>query len=464
MIDPVVESKLSPTQLAAITKMRIYSPEIDVERLARLITDGIFIGKGVSFENLLTAAEIFGPLAVDRGKHIWHYKEGVWLSDGKEELARRIVLCTSHRYRKDYVSQVQSIVETRTPQIKGLGPIDLLNLKNGMLNWKTMELLPHDPNHYSTYQLNLSWNPDAVCPTVDDWVGQTFDPSLHELIWEIMGISWHAGMGFQKAIVFIGGGYNGKGTFLRLCSAPLPHSAVCAIDPKYLATNRFAAAELFGKTLNVVGDIERFTFNSTAEFKKITGEDPLHAERKMEHPFTFTNQATMLFSGNKMPPSRDTSHGWFRRWLIVPMVGEIKGKPNPNLESQMHAELEGVLVKAVAGLKRAKTNGTFTEPPICRQALEDYEFSCNSSALFINEKLEFSPGFKTSLSKTSLMDAYVAFCRERKIEADSRAKFYEMIEELGGESLEQHWVTRPSGERERAYRGVAFKNGMFSNF
>jgi putative DNA primase/helicase len=458
MIDPVIQSQLSPVQLTELAKMRIYKPEVDVRELALLMAKGIF-GTSVIVVNLLKAVELIGPLAIDKSKRIWHYDKGVWLPDGLDELARRIVLCTGDRYRKDYINQVSSIITARTPTINGLGPLEYLNVKNGMLNWKTLVLEPHDSKHYSTYQLKIAWNPDAVCPITNKWIYETFGEELHELIWELLGVSWHPGMGFQKAIVFIGSGYNGKGTLLRLCTAALPESAICAIDPKILATNRFAAAELFGKTLNVVGDIERFTFNSTAEFKKITGEDPLYAERKNGHPFTFISCTTQLFSGNKMPPSRDTSHGWFRRWLIVPMTKQIEGKPDPNLEKALHSELEGILVKAVAGLRAAKERGGFSEPEVCKKALEDYEFSCNTAALFIGERLQFAESFKNAISKTQLLDAYNSFCRERKMEKESRNHFYEMLEHLGAGVLESQWVTNSAGVRERGYRGVAFKSG-----
>lgn len=462
MIDPVVQSQLSPVQLTELAKMRIYKPEVDVRELALLMAKGIF-GSSIIVVNLLKAVELIGPFAIDKSKRIWHYDKGVWLPDGFDELARRIVLCTGDRYRKDYINQVSSIITSREVKIDGLGPLEFINVKNGMLDWETLELVPHDPKMYSTYQLKISWNPKAHCPRTEEWVESTFDAELHELIWEILGVSWHAGMGFQKAIVLIGGGYNGKGTLLRLCGSALPESAISAIDPKILATNKFAAAELFGKTLNVVGDIERFTFNSTAEFKKITGEDPLYAERKNGHPFTFISPATQLYSGNKMPPSRDTSHGWFRRWLIVPMTKQIEGKPDPNLEKALQSELEGILVKAVAGLRNAKERGGFIEPEVCRKALEDYEFSCNTAALFIGERLQFAQSFKNPISKTQLLDAYNSFCRERQLEKESRNRFYEMLENLGAGALESHWVTNSAGVRERGYKGVAFKSG-FSNF
>lgn len=456
-IDPVALSKLNLSQVREISRLRVNRSEVDVKLLVDLIADSIFLGNRLSVETLVRAVEAIGPFEVDKGKGIWHYSKGVWEPDGAEELTRRIVFCTGHKYRKDFVTQAESIIKSRRPKIGGLGPREYMNVKNGMLNWKTLELVPHSPNFYSTYQLKVSWVPSAVCPTIDTWMEETFDSGLHKLLYEIVGVTWFPGMGFQKAVVLLGSGFNGKGTFLRLCKAALPSSAITAIDPKILATNRFMSAELFGKTANICGDIERFTFGMTAEFKKITGDDPLIAERKNGQPFTFISEATNLFAANKMPPSKDNSYGWYRRWLIVPLERRITGQSDPTLESRLHAELEGLLVRAVRGLQEVMENGGFSEPEVCKKALQDYEFSCNSSALFVNERIEFSPAFKATVGNSQLIDTYKAFCLERKLEIDSKNEFYEMLEALGEGVVQEKWIPKSSGSPERGYIGMMFR-------
>lgn len=454
-LDPVVRSKLSVSQLREILRIQIHKPDVDVNLLSRIIVEEVF-DRGLVVPELLRAAEMIGPFAVDAGKKIWHYDKGVWKPNGIDELALRVALCTGSRYRKEHVQQVASLITARKPQIEGLGRTRLMNVKNGMLDWQTRGLHPHDPKYFSTYQLTMNWNPVAKCPSVDEWVNNVFGDELEGLAWQILGVVWHPRMGVQKAITLIGDGFNGKGTFLRLCKAGLPDHAVSSIDPKKLAENRFSSAELFGKTANIVGDIEKLSIGSTAEFKKITGEDPLNAERKMGHPFTFISQATNLFAGNKMPTSRDTSHGWYRRWLIVPLNKRIGARPDPELESRLQSELEGVLLKAVAGLNQVFEQGGFDEPDIVKKASEDYEYACNTSALFINESLDFAAEHVAPVSKNQIYSNYLEFCKTRKISPDSRIKFYEMLEGFGLPHLESHWLRGSQGETQRGYVGVAF--------
>ena len=47
----------------------------------------------------------------------------------------------------------------------------LINMKNGLLDIKTMELLPHDPKVYSTIQLPIEYDPNAaVTPIFDSYL------------------------------------------------------------------------------------------------------------------------------------------------------------------------------------------------------------------------------------------------------------------------------------------------------
>jgi phage/plasmid-associated DNA primase len=141
----------------------------------------------------------------------------------------------------------------------------------------------------------------------------------------------------------------------------------------------------------------------------------------------------------------------------------IEGTPDRTLNERMNEELDGVLLRAVIGLREAMEQGGFDEPLICKEALLEYEYSCNTSALFINEKLEFSETHSAPVSRTLLFDSYVSFCRERRLEQETRPKFFEMVEILGGSRISPHWTKKPSGEDDRGYVGIKFKS-IFGHF
>ena len=81
MINPVHFSKLEASQVTRLNYYLVHRPEVNVSRLAELIADEIF-DRGLITTKLLEAVELLGPFAVDKGKRIWHFSEGVWVPSG----------------------------------------------------------------------------------------------------------------------------------------------------------------------------------------------------------------------------------------------------------------------------------------------------------------------------------------------------------------------------------------------
>jgi putative DNA primase/helicase len=66
----------------------------------------------------------------------------------------------------------------------------------------------------------------------------------------------------------------------------------------------------------------------------------------------------LLFSANKIPSSRDRTHAFYRRWLIIPFTRTFNGEggnptPDKGLRDKLHAELPGIFNGAAAqGLRK----------------------------------------------------------------------------------------------------------------
>ena len=89
MINPVILSKLDASQTREINKLRVHRPEVDINTLASLIADGIF-DRSLITGNLLKAAEMLGPFAVDKSKRIWHYSKVRLSSAFSGEISRAV--------------------------------------------------------------------------------------------------------------------------------------------------------------------------------------------------------------------------------------------------------------------------------------------------------------------------------------------------------------------------------------
>jgi putative DNA primase/helicase len=114
------------------------------------------------------------------------------------------------------------------------------------------------------------------------------------------------------------------------------------------------------------------------------------AERKHAQPFRFRSYAKLLFSANKIPPSRDRTHAFYRRWLIIPFTTVFDGvgsnpEPDKGLRGKLRGELSGILNRALRGLKRLALAEKFTEPQSILEAKEAYIRSNDNVRVFVDE-------------------------------------------------------------------------------
>lgn len=367
------------------------------------------LGKsGLRALTALQAVLAAGPIRPGQDGQLWHYRNGVYLPAGDVEARRRLLALLGQNYRPTHRATVVELLGTRPTFLTNDPPERWINVTNGLLDWRTGELLAHTPDVATTYQLSVPWNPAATCPTVDAWLDDILDPSVTELVWEVIGASVYADLAFHRAVMLYGLGRNGKGTLLRLIGRLVGEVHAAAVTLQALAEDRFIAAELYGKVVNLAGDLDARQIKRTDLFKMATGGDLIQAQRKFGHPFTFRNRALMVFSANEIPKALDNSPGFHSRWVVVPFDQRTlkPDEEDKTLEPRMHAELEGVLVKAVAGLRRAMAAGGFTMPPIVADATAQYRRLSDPICRFVDEVLDVTGEWHDTISRAGIVDAF----------------------------------------------------------
>lgn len=367
-----------------------------------------------------------GPIRTGVGGTLWRYRDGVWLPDGKDEVTRRVVSLMDQRFRASYPRQILEDLMAQEPFIDGEQPEHVLNFANGLLEWSTGELLDHTADLPTTYQITAAWNEGAECPTVDEWVAQVAPPDAIDLLWEVFGVAMYGGQPFHRAVLLYGPGRNGKGTFLRLIKAMIGAKHISSVTLQDLADNRFAAADLFGKVANIAGDLDSRHVASTGLFKMITGGDPIRAERKYGDSFQFTSAATMIFAANELPRSSDHTHGFMSRWVVIPFDRLVlaDGEEDPTLEARLHAELEGVAVRAVEGLCRAMTRGGFGIPESVAAATGEYRDNADPLRLFYLECLRVTKDPTHLVARARIYDRYKEWAEENNYRPMSPNRFW----------------------------------------
>jgi P4 family phage/plasmid primase-like protien len=435
----VTEGAPSPEEIAAENRLDGGHPPV------------FFDQHGLRTTVLVDAVTALGPVEPGDGGELFWYGDGYWQKGGERIVKSRAYALLGDSYRMMHGSTVVDVVKARDPVLSyDRCDTRYLNLPNGLLDWRTGgHPGGHDPAVLSRNRIPVQWDEQATCPLTQEWMRQMLAPDCIPLAEEIMGLALYDGNPFHKAVLLHGAGRNGKGTWLRLVTALAGKANICAVPPQKLDEDRFAAAELAGKLANIVGDVDPRMFKVTEVFKKATGEDMLYGERKYAHPFHFTSRALMMFSFNQLPATADMSSGYFSRWLVLPFPNVI-AKPDPGIERRMHepAELEGLLVLAVRGLRRLMERGHFEEPDTAIQAREEFMVRADQVRAFIDDMLTQTEG--GWLPRMGLYTAYASWAAMNQHLPVSAQTFYERLKLAGCQAKRS--------KNERGFAGLSWKH------
>jgi len=180
-----------------------------------------------------------------------------------------------------------------------------------------------------------------------------------------------SGNPLQVAILLYGGGGNGKGTVLRVLAKMLGKNNISNVNLKSISENKFALADMFGKIANIAGDIDAKYLNDTAQFKQITGEDTVRAEKKFKDSFAYNPWAVPVFSANKLWRSADDTEGYLRRWIIIPLPTELDRSKDFD-ENILWAEASGIFNKAIANLQVLIARGKFSPTGSALEVMDEF--------------------------------------------------------------------------------------------
>ena len=329
---------------------------------------------------------------------------------------------------------------------------DKVNCLNGVLDTDTLELLPHSPYHQSLIQVNAAWDPNAKCPTIEKFLSEVSPDDCQDLIREIVGYTLMQSNRFEKAVLMVGAGGNGKSTFLNLIRALLGDTNYVSKSLKSLEENRFSVADLFGMLANICGDMPTSRLEDTSIFKQITSTDAVTGERKFKGSFHFENFATNFFGCNDLPPTRDRTYGFYRRWLVLPFSYEIpEDQRDPDLGDKLQTpkELSGLLRLAVEGQRRLRKKGGFSVSETVEEALKAYQLDNNSVLRFVVDEVDTSD--KEAVSpRQAVYDTYCAYCESQGVEKASQPAFNKSLVD-GGVATPLNTV------RPRSWKGISIK-------
>ncbi len=275
-------------------------------------------------------------------------------------------------------------------------PLDVINVKNGLLDVRTGRLSPHTHRFLSSVQIPVERDPTAKCPFWKKFVREVFPADARALGWEVIAVLLSADPSFQKSVLLLGGGGTGKSAFLSATIAFLGRGNVSTVSLHRLE-DRFVAHQLFGKLANVCADLSSRDLKNTALFKALTGGDRIEGEQKYKPPYSFTPFAKLIFSANNVPRSWDASEAFLEQWLIIPCENKFRGTKREIKRRELDAqladpkELSGVLNEAIKALRQLRRLGRFTQSKSTQRALREFSAVANHLEVWLERETVADP-------------------------------------------------------------------------
>jgi len=306
--------------------------------------------------------------------------------------------------------------------------------QNGALDMTTFELVPHSPHHHLRSGRPAVWDVDAKSPTFEKFLHDVFrdDKDREEkmqFVLEWMGLCLVPDTSFEKFVVCVGEGGNGKSVLLKLMADLLGHENVYSAPIQRLG-NRRALAELDGKLLLTSSEINENTVMDDGILKQIVSGDTVEAERKYEHPFTYIPVARIMLATNHLPKLRDVTHAFFRRLVMLRFNRNFTtDEMDMNLHAKLKGELSGIFTMAVTGLRKLRERGQFIDPTSSVEASNEYRENSDFVKLFAVEALQ--PTDDKGMRPAAVYDLYLKWCKAHGFKAENNITLGKQLKRLG---------------------------------
>lgn len=308
-----------------------------------------------------------------------HYDDTHWNADSAEAALDRAIVATLKQRRRAAVdAEKEPIVKCSQPSARRVrdckalfrslvtatieefdASLDVLNVKNGVLNLRTGKLTPHDASQRFTYCIGVEYD-----PTADDSTWRAFLASathggdaLIAYLQMAVGYSM-TGRTTEECLWYIWGpSRSGKGTFTETILALLCRPLGVETDFATFTAQRegdtqnFDLAPLRPARFIVASESNRHSELNVAKLKALTGGNYIRAAFKHKSHFEYRPMFKVwLVSNEQINADVDDDAVWHRLKVIEFPNGHT-GSEDKTLKQRMksHDNLRGVLRWAVEG-------------------------------------------------------------------------------------------------------------------
>lgn len=433
----------------------------------------------------LTAEEIAQKY---QDRLFWHVKESAWYAYEAEApgmwaeesdvvigsaILAELEVKLGLTFGSAYLYDVMKILKHKLVRRKFEQRDDLIPLIDGVLDKKTLQMLPHSPDYNLTWSVPIRWADRAIgCEPIKAWMLEIMqgDSTLVEVLRGIINCALFSRYNYQRYLESIGPGGTGKGTFFRLITALIGEKNTFITTLKQLEENRFEAGAAAKAKLVLITEAEKFGGDVNI-LKAMVGEDAVRTEIKGKQQRVGEAEkfkGIILVSANETVQNADYTSGLERRRLPVPFNHQTPPDKRRDLLKEFEPYMAGLLFWALTmpeeEVRELILNTKNSVPSLSRAY---YESLCDTNPLadWLDNKIIHDPRAKTYVGvddankiNSWLYANYASYTRAINSRVIGQRRFSNLLEDLCCSQLKLPGVKRGRDRYGSYFEGLKFRD------
>lgn len=282
----------------------------------------------------------------------------------------------------------------------------LVGALNGVIDLRTGELLPPDPELRITKAVGCAYDPKAKCPLFEKTVLEVFNDDA-ETVGFFQRLVGYAMTGDPKEDVMVipyGNGSNGKSTVLGAVRRAFGDYARAAEAETFVSDGRSSSAagrpredilRLKGARFVYVNEPDENSELREGSVKAMTGGDMLTARGVQGRASVeFMPTWVVFMPTNHKPIVKGSDNGIWRRLMMLPFTRNFEDDPavkkDTQLGAKLLAELPGILNWVIRGALSYRQRGLAVTGTVS-DARRDYKEQMDLLAEWLEERCEVGP-------------------------------------------------------------------------